>query len=33
MRPSDFNELAGKRFLRAAADRLIEAITAEFGAR
>jgi creatinine amidohydrolase len=33
MRPSDFNERAGKRFLRAAADRLIEAITTEFGAR
>jgi creatinine amidohydrolase len=31
MRPSDFSELAGKRFLRAAAGRLIDAITTEFG--
>ena len=31
MKPTDFNEMAGKRFLQAASERLVEAITTEFG--
>jgi creatinine amidohydrolase len=31
MNPTEFSEAAGKRFLQAAAGRLVDAITAEFG--